>query len=298
MNTHEVIDIIARRQHGLVTRRQLLDAGFSRSAVNRRVAKTQLRPVHLGVYQVGPVTAPRAREMAAILACGGGCVSHRTGAALLTLLPLQASAEPVDVTIPPGPQRGRRPGIRAHRSALDEEDITVIDGIPVTSPARTMLDLTGCASPRELERALAIAERMRPAVRAEISALLGRVRGHSGAARLRTLMETAMTPALTRSEAEEMLLALIRSGGLPEPAMNVVLHGYEVDCFWQRPRLVVEVDGYAFHGSARAFSKDRQRDSALAAAGIQVVRLSWEQIHDQREKTLVQLAQALARAQQ
>ena len=79
--------------------------------------------------------------------------------------------------------------------------------------------------------------------------------------------------------------------------MNLVLHGCEVDCFWRDARLAVEVDGYAYHGSARAFVRDRKRDSALAAAGIQVVRLSWQQLTEEREKTAVQLALALAHAQ-
>lgn len=291
----EVIAALAVRQHGIVTRMQLLREGAPRHVVDCRARTGRLRSVHTGVYQVGPVVAPRAREMAAALACDG-TVSHFSAAAMLDWLPAQLADAPVDVTIARGRHRGRREGIRAHRSDLAEDEIIRIDGLPVTSPARTLLDLSGVVSRRQLERCLASAERVSPSARSEVLALLNRHAGRSGTRRLRDLLASSGAPARTRSEAEERLLALIRKGGLPEPAMNVPVHGFEVDCFWSRARLVIEVDGYAYHASARAFLRDRQRDTALAAAGIQVLRLSWEQLAKNPEKTLVHLAQALAHA--
>jgi very-short-patch-repair endonuclease len=168
--------------------------------------------------------------------------------------------------------------------------------VPVTSAARTIFDLSCVAGPRELEQAVAIAERERLATRDELLAVLDRYAGRAGSRRLRGLLERSAPPALTRSKAEDLLLGLIRDAGLPEPEVNVRLHGYEVDFLWRSARLAIEVDGYAYHSSAHAFVRDRKRGSALAAAGIHVVRLSWYQIADEPRKTLVQLAQALARA--
>jgi len=286
---------VAAGQHGVVTRAQLEQAGISRHVVDRHVRMRYCRPVHAGVYQVGPVVAPLAREMAAVLACRLAAVSHWSAAHLHKLGPARTADEPVHVTIPCA-RLVRRAGIRTHRSDLPESEVTRIDGIPVTSLARTLLDLSTVASARELERAMAIAERTRGGLD-EVRSFLDRRGTRGRARRLHDLLDRETVPALARSEAEERLLALIRKGGLTEPEMNVVLHGHEVDCYWRRARLVVEVDGYAYHASKAAFVRDRQRDSALAAAGIQVLRLSWQQVAHEREKTLVQLAQALVRAQ-
>jgi very-short-patch-repair endonuclease len=212
------------------------------------------------------------------------------------MIQAQRPAEPVDVTLPCGRHCGQRPGIRAHRSDLANDEIARLDGIPITSAARTLLDLSSVATPRELERALAFAERERLVTRALVLSLLNRYPGRRGTRRLRALLDDSATPAFTRSPAEEQLLELIRRSGLPEPEMNIMLYGQEVDCFWRNARLVIEVDGYAYHSSAPAFVTDRQRDSAFAAAGIQVVRLTWQQITEESHRTVVQLAQALLRA--
>lgn len=292
--TDEVIGRIAAQQHGLVSRTQLIRAGVPQHVIAHRVTAKLLRPVHSGVYRVGPLVPPRAREMAAVLACDGAVVSHRSAAALRSLLPPQKPNEPVDVTLPPGQHRGRRPGIRTHRSILDPSDITVVQGIPVTSPARTLIDLAGVASSRQLERALALAEREDDTVRKQLLALLRRATTRKGTRTLRAMLRAPA--ALTRSEAEDRLLDLLRSGGLPRPQTNVIVHGHEVDCYWRHAGLIVEVDGFAYHSSKHAFVRDRQRDTELAAAGIQVVRVTWRQIEKEPRKTLVHLAQALAYA--
>ncbi|HUF49313.1 MAG TPA: DUF559 domain-containing protein [Longimicrobiales bacterium] len=290
------IAALATAQYGIVTRPQLIHAGISRHVIDHRIRTGGLRLVHSGVYQVGPVVAVCAREMAAVLVCGGAILSDRTAATLWQVLPAPLSGDPVEVTVPAHRHCVRRPGIRAHRRDLAADEITRVEHLPITTAARTLLDLSGTVSARELERAVATAERARLVQPGEIRSLLDRHHRRPGTVRLRALLESSMPSAFTRSEAEERLLALIRRTGLPEPEMNVVLHGYEVDCFWRLERLAVEVDGYAYHASARAFNHDRRRDSALAAAGIQVLRLSWQQITRESEKTLVQLAQALARA--
>jgi very-short-patch-repair endonuclease len=291
-----VIARIAAEQHGIASRAQLTAAGISCYLVDARVRRGLLRRIHAGVYQVGPVTGPRAREIAALLACQDAVLSHRSAAPLWLPVRAQRADEAVDVTLTNGHRRGRRPGIRAHRGNLAADEVTRMDGLPVTTLPRTLLDLSRVADSRELERALAAAARAGLLDGPRMHALLQRHAGQPGTRRLRSLLESDTPLAFTRSEAEEQVLALVRAGGLPEPELNVMVHGFELDFFWRHARLAVEVDGYAWHGSARAFLRDRRRDSALAAAGIQVVRVSWHQIAREREKTLVQLAQALARA--
>jgi very-short-patch-repair endonuclease len=236
--------------------------------------------------------------MAAVLACRGATASHSSAAALWQLMPAEAKGGPVHVTVRPEHRCGRRPGIRAHRSELAADEVARIDGIPVTTPMRTLIDLGATLGTRELERALAQVERLGLARSAELQRLLDRHASRPGTRHLRELLNRATPPAFTRSEAEDRLLTLIRRSGLPEPEMNVLLHGVEIDCLWRRARLAVEVDGYAFHHSPQAFLRDRQRDATLAAAGIQVLRLTWHQIESESEKTIAQLAQALARTRQ
>jgi very-short-patch-repair endonuclease len=288
----EVAARFATMQHGVVTRRQLLASGISRYTIDGCIRRGELRVLHAGVYQVGPIAGPRVREMAAMLACDG-VASHRSAAALRGLVRSLAD-EAVDITVAPG-RRVVRPGIRVHRCALEPGDIESLDGVRLTSLPRTLFDFAEVATSRELERALATAERSTPALRVQLELLLQLHPRRRGTRLLRELLRPG-EPAFTRSEAEDLLLQLVRAGGLTEPKMNVFVGGYEVDCYWGAARLAVEVDGYAWHGSQRAHVRDRQRDSALAARGIQVLRLSWHQLSRERELTLVQLALALARA--
>jgi very-short-patch-repair endonuclease/predicted transcriptional regulator of viral defense system len=288
---------LAARQHGVVTRGQLLQAGLSADAIDNRVKTKWLRLMHRGVYAVGPVAAPDAMEMAAVLACGEGAVlSCMSAARLWHLVPYPAHDRAIDVTVPAGRDR-RRPGIRVHRvCSLERDEVTELKGIPVTIPARTLLDLATAATPRELERAAAEAERRQLASRSKLLALIARYPRRPGTRALRVLLERQGRPALTRSEAEERFMALARRGRLPAPDVNVLLGSYEVDFLWREERLVVEVDGFAFHGSRAKFEGDRRRDAELAAQGLQVIRVTWRQIVDEPEAMLVRIAQALARA--
>lgn len=289
---------LAARQHGLVTRTQLLGTGVGRNTVDYRVKTGRLRPVHRGVYRIGPLLAPHEREMAAVLACGPeSVISHRSAAALWQLLPSGDGRASVHVLVP-ARDRHRRPGIVAHRGpALEPAEVTTVERIPTTVPARTVLDLASGVGPRELEQALARAERQGLVTHDELSALMAR---HStrraGLRLLRTLLQERAEPALARSEAEERMLALIRKARLPLPEVNVELGGYEVDFLWRAERLVVEVDGFAFHSSQGRFESDRRRDADLSARGFRVIRVTWRQIDREPEAMLVRLSQSLALA--
>ena len=289
-NPDRVIAEFAERQHGVVARGQLLRSGVSAKAINGRVARGQLRVLHRGVFQLGPIAAARAREMAAHLACGpDSLVSHRSAAVLWQLLPAPEQPQPIEILM--RARERRRPGIVVRRTVtLHKNEVAKLDGIPLTTVVRTIFDLAATASAREVEQAIAQALSQRLASRAQLERKLEGYGGR-GAARLRALLDGEA--ALTRSQAEERLLGLIRKAKLPQPGTNVRIAGLEVDFLWRDARLVVEVDGYAFHADAVAFEKDRQRDLALTSIGLRVVRITWKQLVQEPEAVLVRLAQSL-----
>jgi Protein of unknown function (DUF559) len=200
-------------------------------------------------------------------------ISHRSAAAVWDLLPTIRST--IDVTHP-GRSRHSRPGILVHRvRRLHIADRNVRDGIPVTGVARTLLDLAEVVSPRQLERSVEQAERLRLFDLGEVEDLFERSRGRRGLRPLRALLGDAVAePPPTRSELERCFLDLCRGASLPRPAVNIWVAGFEVDALWRRQRLVVELDGHAFHNSRGAFERDRFRDAELQLAGYRVVRLT------------------------
>jgi very-short-patch-repair endonuclease len=177
---------------------------------------------------------------------------------------------------------------------LELDETTTCKGIPITTPARTVLDLAADSTERELEQALAQAEARHLTSRRKLLLLLARYPGRRGVRALRRLLERDARPALTRSEAEERFLALIRKSGLPHPDVNVNLGRYEVDFLWREHRLVVEIDGYAHHSDRESFEADRARDAWLAAQGHTVIRVTWRQLVDEPEVVLARVAEALA----
>jgi very-short-patch-repair endonuclease len=286
---------LAGEQHGLVTRRQLLETGLTPDQIKMRVKRRRYCPVHRGVYLVGPPIAPHLREMAAVLACGpGAVVSHRSAGALWNLLPPCKAPAPVDILVPVR-HREHRPGIRAHRtSRLDPGETTNVERIPVTSPARTVLDLAGKLGPQELERVLSLMEREGLSTLCEVSSLIEGHPRRPGSGLLRALVRGEASPTLTRSEAEERFLALVRKAKLPRPEVNMGVAGYEVDFFWRPQGLVVEVDGFAFHASRRAFKRDRRRDAALLVKGVRVIRITWDQLVREPEAVVALVTHGLA----
>lgn len=284
---------VAARQHGAIARRQLLELGLPADTIAGRLKDGRLHALYRGVYLVGPPPGPaRAPEMGAVLACGPGAVLSHRSAGRLWGLSIDLDDEP-DVTVP-GRDPGRKRGIRTHRTrTLSAPDRSAREGIPVTAPARTVLDLAEIVSPAEVERVLAEAERSRLFPRRLLGAALARHPGRRGAAVVRAAI-AGPGPALTRSEAERRLLDLIRAANLDRPRLNARVGAYEVDFLWPDQRLVVEVDGFAFHADRKAFESDRRRDGWLAARGYHVIRVTWRQIVEQPEATLATVAMALA----
>ena len=213
--------------------------------------------------------------MAAVLACGPGAVlSHRTAAAHWDLL--RTDQTRIDVTAPRG--RHGAPGIRLHRTrSLDAQDTTRHQGIPITTVARTLLDLAATARPTELERALAQAERLRVYDHRAITDVIARSNGHRGTRVL--ARATTRQPKWTRNAWEAEFLALIRKAGLPEPQTNDAFHApdhgqCEPDYHWPTHQVIVETDGFETHGTRAAFHNDRAKDAALTAAGYRVLRFT------------------------
>jgi very-short-patch-repair endonuclease len=283
---------LVRRQHGMVSRQQLLGAGLSRDAVRRRVNSGVMDRVARGVYAMGPVRGPLAGEWAAVLGASKGAVLAEWSAARVLELTTSHDVGPVTLLVPRGAS-GRREGARRCRNLLDDE-VTEVRGLPVTTPARTLLDLARHGTTRGLEDALAAAVHQRLARGDELRATIARHPTHPGALRLRSLLgEEDQRTAPARSEAERRLLALLRRGGLPVPAVNARVHGFELDAYWSRQRLAIETDGVRFHSSQAAFHRDRRRDAVLAAAGILVMRVTWRHLRHEPDATLARIAQAL-----
>jgi very-short-patch-repair endonuclease len=271
---------LAERQHGVVTLGQLRSLGLTASGVRDRAVRGRLHRVHRGVYSVGhPLLTGRGRLMAAVLACGHDAVlSHRSAAGWWGLRP--DSRRQVDVTLP---RRTRgRTGIDVHATAtLRPEDVTVHDGVPCTSVARTLLDLAEVVDRRGVERAVEQAEVLRLYDGNAMEEVLARAAGRRGAEILRRLAP-APGPGLTASELEERFLALCRTAALPQPEVNAWLAlgdgTIKADFLWRAERLLVETDGHASHGTRGAFERDRRRDQQLVVAGFRVVRFTWRQV--------------------
>lgn len=285
--------VVASRQYGLITRAQLLACGLSDTAIATRVRQYWLHRLHRGVYAVGH-TAPTQlqREMAAVLAAGDGAVlSHHSAAYLWRIA--DEPWGPAHVTLAGG--GCRKPGIDARVSRrLSAADRTIRWGIPVTTPPRTVIDLADRLDDQALEQMLAEARVMKLVTDGQLRQALSRLRGRRGAGRITRLLARAHGPALTRSEAERRFLALIRAAQLPEPRANALVGGLEVDFYWPVDRLVVEIDGFAFHSGRRGFERDRERDAVLAASGLRVIRITRRQLSDEPETVIARLAAALA----
>jgi very-short-patch-repair endonuclease len=265
---------LARRQHGVVSARQLAALGLPQQAVAHRAAAGRLHRVHHGVYAVGhPVLGIRGHWMAAVLACGpGAALSHASAAALWDLR--RSAAGIVDVT---ARRTGRkRPGLRIHRPrTLPPDETTTHEGIPTTTPARTILDLAGALSPTRLNRLLDQAEILELTDYPALAAIARAHPGHHGATKLERALHTHYAGAtLTNSDLEVRFLELCRSRGLPMLLVNADLAGKQIDFLFADARLVVEVDSWRYHKTRHAFENDRARDVLTLRAGYRTLRFT------------------------
>jgi very-short-patch-repair endonuclease len=256
----------------MIATRQLVALGLSRAAVLKRVRAGRLTPYIRGVYLVGPVLLPLGPESAALLAVPDAVLAYLSAAALW-----QIATPPDAVHITAAAQKRNRSGLVTHRGPLPPRDIRVRQGLSLTSPHRTILDLRGHMSAKAHKHMVWEASYRRLITDDEATALLG------------------TRPRTSRFEAERILVELLADAGLPEPLTNQRLHGWEVDLYWPDRGVVLELDGFDGHGHRAGFERDHRKAVELEARGIRVLRVSGVQLSDDRIRIAAMVAGALAR---
>ena len=269
----------AARQWGVLSLQELRDCGLSVECVRGRVRRGHLHRMHRGVYAVGHPNPPlEGRLLAAVKACGlGSVLSHFSHAALVGLVRWDGRYPEVTVT---GTAARSHPRIRVHRTLLLEPaDVSRHGVIPVTSVARTLVDLGSQLELQPLRRVVRQAQSMKLVELRELVELLGRLGRPRGAGKLAEILATG--PAPTRSELEDTVLDLMLTAGFAQPEVGVpmVLAGRTVipDFRWPVRQLVVEADGAAWHDHKLAREDDVERQAALEAHGDRVLRVTWDQ---------------------
>lgn len=231
--------------------------------------------------------------MAAILAAGPGAVlSHRSAARVWGMARWNGAPE---VT---RPLKSRaREGIRCHRSAVVGDERTVVDGLTVTSPFRTLLDLAAVLDRAGVRQAFNEIQVRQLTDAVPLSEMLVRHRGRRGIARLSSVIEEAAPVGVPRNEFEQAFMRLVESSELPLPRLNADLHlngrFVEIDALWQSQRLAVELDSRSVHGTTVAFESDRRRDRILIANGFRTMRVTWRQLLSEPAAVLADLRQTL-----
>jgi len=296
--TDAAIAALADHQHGVVARRQLVELGVDRSAIDRRLARRLLVPLHRGVFAVGHRRlAIEGRWLAGVLACGDGAVlSHRDAAALHAMRKAPDSKK-VSVSTP---ARARStPALWVYgRRRLTAEDVTTVSGIPTTSPARTLVDLAPLLTAAQLAATLGEADRRGLLDVAAVQRALRRTTGRHGQGHRRLLTgldaHERQGATLLLSELEERFLDLILRAGIPRPELNATVAGLRVDALWPQQRLIVELDGWAHHSERAAAAWDREKTNRLQLAGYEVLRFMHGDLVRAPERVVQTIGAALA----
>jgi len=290
---------LATAQHNVVSLGQLRALGVTDEAVWKAVAAGRLYRIHRGVYAVGrPDLTPRGHWMAAVLACGEGAVLSHAKAGLLHSV-RQSAASLVDVTIPRPSPISRR-GIRVHRHPeLQSVDVTEVDGIPVTTVSRTLLDLATVLREPQLERACDQAAVIRVFDMREMEDLLRRSRGRRGVRRLRNVLARGdLGEDVPASGLEVRFRDLCAQAGLPKPEMNRYLllgdEYHQVDFLWRAERVVIETDGERYHSTGWQRARDTHRDELLKRHRYRCARIAEEEIEHRPGGAVATARQLLA----
>jgi hypothetical protein len=285
---------LVESQHGVVARSQLVALGFSTAAIRHRLDTESLHVLWRGVYAVGrPEVTPFGRWMAAVLACGPDAfLSHLSAAQLWEILP--RSDGPIHVSVIAGYQR-RRSGIVVHRRvALAASDVTACAGIPVTTAMCTLIDIAPRLERGNLERAINEADKLDLLDPEELRTRLDVEPSRSGVGVVRDVLDKH-TFALTDSELERLFIPIAQAAGLPLPETQSWIAGFRVDFHWPALGLVVETDGLRYHRTAAQQARDRERDQALAAAGLTVLRFTHAQVRYEPGRVKAVLARVARR---
>ncbi|HEX5927811.1 MAG TPA: AbiEi antitoxin N-terminal domain-containing protein [Solirubrobacterales bacterium] len=289
---HKTLAGLAKRQHGVVSARQLRQLGYSYDVMADAARSGRLHRLHRGVYAVGyqPLTW-HGRCLAAVLARAPAFASHASAGWIWGLLRYPPGT--IDLTAPT-----KRHGIgpaRLHFAPLDARDRTEREVIPVTSLARTQLDLAATLPPGRIERVLERSEELQLLDLSSLEELLSRVTHHRGVRPLREALAIHRPdPTFTRSGLERRFLALVKTAGLPVPAMNRNVAGFELDAYWEAERFAVELDVFETHGTRAAFERDRLRQEDLLLAGIAVDRVTGPRLEREPQQVIERLQRLLA----
>jgi very-short-patch-repair endonuclease len=291
---------VAASQRALITRAQLVELGVGLSAIEHALKRGRLHRIHQGIYSLTPfsVLPPLATELAAVLACGDrALLSHHSAAAVWGIRP--AIDGDIDITVVGKETGRRRPGIQVHRTrSLARRDALRYQQLPITSAARTLLDIAPHTSTRSLEWAIDQALTKRLTNHTAITAVLAAYPHAAGIARLRALTNPDRPTTLTRSHPEERLLQRIRNADLPIPEANVKVGNYTADFYWRQEGVVLEIDGYHYHHTRTAFERDHQRDTEHQRHDIVVIRVTPRQVEHNLDAVLVHIAVTLERRRQ
>lgn len=297
-----VLARIAERQHGVLSRAQLITLGFDDHWIGRAVINGRLHRVHAGVYAVGhPRLTQRGRWMAAVLAGGEGALLSHFSAGLLWKI-LDRDVDLIHVLVA-GACAHRRPGLAMHRTRdLHSEHRHEIDGIPVTSLHRTLLDLAAVMPAERLRFAVEGADRLPRKDRLDVPSLVrlcDATTGRPGPGTLRRIALEQRGPIhRTKSPPERTFLRRWMRRGLPEPEVNVWLNGYEVDLLWRQEHLIVEVDSYGFHRKWPQIQRDRRRDANQKVGGYDTLRYTEDRVIEEEDVVFGQVLTMLGRARE
>ncbi len=270
----------------MVTRHELLGEGVSDDEIRHRLKNGALHFEYPGAYRVGH-RAPslEARYMAAVRACGDGALLGGRAAAHLFGL-LRGRAAPLPEVI--APKQRRIKGIMTRRSRrIDRRDATTWRRIPVTTVARTLVDLAAVMDVDELARACHEAGVRHRTTPADVDAVLARRPTSPGGRKLRRVLHGDVN--VTLSKLESRFLALLRDAGLPLPVTNRPAGGFRVDCRWPEHRLTVELDSYRFHNSRHAWEQDRRREREARARGDEFRRYTHGDVFEDPGPALAEL---------
>jgi very-short-patch-repair endonuclease len=285
---------LAARQHGVVSRRQLLALGFGEEAIKTRLDAMRLQALHREVFAVGHSrVGEAARRWAAVLAYGeGALLSHRSAAELWGLARRRSPL--IDITATTGRQGvQRREGIFIHRGRLHVEDRAVRGGLPITTVARTLFDMAEFVSLKHLESAWEEADRLGLLELRAVEQVCERSYGRRALRPIRRLLAEARAATITRSPLEDEFAAFCRDRGLPTPSFNTTVLGFEIDALWSRQRLAAELDSWEFHGHRAAFERDRARDIALQVAGYRIIRVTHRRISSEGDRLAAEIKSLL-----
>jgi hypothetical protein len=284
---------LARRQHGVVARWQLLDLGMTPAAIDHRVAIGRLHRLHHGVYAVGrPSLSREGRWLAAALACGESAVlSDESGGCIWGFR--DSETRGIEVTVPAEVYR-RRPGIVVHRRTLAPDDVTEHRGLPVTTPQRTIADLASRLPRYELEDAINALDRRDLVDPESLRCWAGERRGRLGVRQLLEVLDRS-TFTLTDSELERRFRPIVKAAGLPPPLTQVHVNGFRVDFYWPDLGSVVETDGLRYHRTPAQQARDRVRDQAHVAGGLTPLRFTRAQVHYEESYVAAVLARTARR---